>query len=78
MIGTYVIHQIECGAQVVPMFDSWAGHLCPTDYKTFALPYQKMVVDKVKAKYPNTPMILYIAITDLVRYAINQNHSFSL
>ncbi|MEA5480681.1 uroporphyrinogen decarboxylase [Pseudanabaena galeata UHCC 0370] len=61
MIGTYVIHQIECGAQVVQMFDSWAGHLCPTDYKTFALPYQKMVVDKVKAKYPDTPLILYIS-----------------
>lgn len=61
MIGTYVIHQIECGAQVVQMFDSWAGHLCPTDYATFALPYQKMVVDQVKAKYPDTPMILYIS-----------------
>ncbi|NUN64577.1 uroporphyrinogen decarboxylase [Pseudanabaena biceps] len=61
MIGAYVIHQIECGAQVVQMFDSWAGHLCPTDYATFALPYQKMVVDQVKAKYPDTPMILYIS-----------------
>ena len=61
MIGTYVIHQIECGAQVVQMFDSWSGHLCPTDYATFALPYQKMVVDQVKAKYPDTPMILYIS-----------------
>ena len=61
MVGTYAIHQIECGTQVVQMFDSWAGHLCPTDYKTFALPYQKMVVDKVKAKYPDTPLILYIS-----------------
>jgi uroporphyrinogen decarboxylase len=59
-IATYLSYQIESGAQVVQMFDSWAGQLSPTDYQTFALPYQKMVVEKVKAKHPDTPMILYI------------------
>jgi uroporphyrinogen decarboxylase len=60
-IGTYACHQIECGAQVVQLFDSWAGQLSPIDYRTFALPYQQQVVRKVKAKYPNTPLILYIS-----------------
>jgi uroporphyrinogen decarboxylase len=59
-IATYLSYQIESGAQVVQMFDSWAGQLSPQDYANFALPYQKMVVEKVKAKHPDTPMILYI------------------
>lgn len=59
-IAVYACYQIECGAQVVQMFDSWAGQLSPQDYETFAMPYQKRVVDKVKATHPETPMILYI------------------
>lgn len=60
-IATYVCYQIECGAQVVQLFDSWAGHLSPQDYATFALPYQQQIVDRVKATYPHTPLILYIS-----------------
>jgi uroporphyrinogen decarboxylase len=59
-IATYVCYQIECGAQVVQLFDSWAGQLSPSDYETLALPYEKAIVDQVKAKHPNTPIILYI------------------
>lgn len=60
-IGIYACHQIACGAQVVQLFDSWAGQLSPMDYRTFALPYQQQVVRRVKAQYPNTPLILYIS-----------------
>jgi uroporphyrinogen decarboxylase len=59
-IATYACYQIECGAQVVQMFDSWAGQLSPQDYDTFALPYQKMVFQKVKAVHPETPLILLV------------------
>jgi uroporphyrinogen decarboxylase len=59
-IATYVCYQIDCGAQIVQMFDSWAGQLSPVDYETFALPYEKMIVDLVKAVHPDTPLILYI------------------
>lgn len=59
-IATYACYQIDSGAQVVQMFDSWAGQLSPQDFETFALPYQQQVVQKVKATHPDTPLILYI------------------
>jgi len=60
-LAEYACYQIDSGAQVIQMFDSWAGNLAPADYDIFAGPYQKKVVDKVKAKYPDTPFIMYIA-----------------
>lgn len=59
-IATYACYQIDSGAQVVQLFDSWAGQLSPRDYETFALPYQQRVVSQVKAAHPETPLILYI------------------
>ncbi len=60
-IATYVRYQIDCGAQVVQLFDSWAGQLSPIDYDTFALPYQQRIVQQVKETHPDTPLILYIS-----------------
>ena len=60
-IATYVRYQIDSGAQVVQMFDSWAGQLSPIDYDTFALPYQQRIVQQVKQTHPDTPLILYIS-----------------
>lgn len=60
-IARYVRYQIDAGAQVVQLFDSWAGQLSPEDYRTFALPYQQQVVRQVKATHPDTPLILYIS-----------------
>ncbi len=60
-IGEYLKFQIKSGAQIVQIFDSWAGQLSPQDYDVFAGPYQKKVVDIVKETYPETPIILYIS-----------------
>ena len=59
-IGDYACFQIENGAELIQIFDSWAGHLSPRDYDEFAAPYQKMVLDKIKAKYPHVPTVVYI------------------
>jgi uroporphyrinogen decarboxylase len=60
-IATYICYQIDCGAQVVQMFDSWAGQLSPQDYDTFALPYQQQVFRKVRQTHPDTPLILLVS-----------------
>ena len=59
-IGDYALYQIENGAQLIQIFDSWAGHLSPRDYEEFAAPYQKMILDKIKANHPEIPTVVYI------------------
>ena len=60
-IGEYAIYQIEHGAQVIQIFDSWAGHLEPAEFDEWAAPYQKMVVDAIKSAHPEVPVIVYMA-----------------
>jgi len=59
-IGDYAIFQIENGAQVIQVFDSWAGNLSPLDYDIFAAPYQRKVIEKIKKAHPEVPTIMYI------------------
>jgi uroporphyrinogen decarboxylase len=39
--------QIKAGAEAIQIFDSWAGLLSPPDYKAFALPYTRKVIEHV-------------------------------
>ena len=59
-IAVYARYQIDCGAQVIQLFDSWAGQLSPQDYDTFALPYQQRVFRQIKQTHPDTPLILLV------------------
>jgi uroporphyrinogen decarboxylase len=59
-IGDYALFQIASGAQLIQIFDSWAGHLSASDYDTFAAPYQKQILDKIKKNYPDVPTVVYI------------------
>jgi len=59
-LAEYALFQIENGAQLIQIFDSWAGHLSPRDYDEFAAPYQKVILDKIKEKYPTVPTVIYI------------------
>lgn len=51
----YVQAQVEAGAQVIQIFDSWAGLLSPEDFNEWALPYLMEISDSVK----NVPVILF-------------------
>jgi len=48
-VTAYLCAQIDAGAQVVQMFDSWVGYVAPWDYERFVLPYSKKVLEAVKA-----------------------------
>jgi len=41
--------QIEAGARVVQLFDSWVGCLSPADYRTYVFPHTKRVIDALRA-----------------------------
>jgi len=60
-IADYASYQIENGAQIIQVFDSWAGHLTQEEFDEWASPYQQMVVSSIKEKHPEVPVIIYMA-----------------
>jgi len=56
-ISSYLLFQIESGAQVVQLFDTWAGDLARGDYEEFALPYTQKIFQAIGTRVPR---ILYI------------------
>ena len=50
LVGDYLQAQIEAGAQVVQLFDSWAGCLSPADYREYVLPYTRQTIAAVRAE----------------------------
>src|SRR3990170_1841631 len=52
ILGRYLNAQVEAGAQVLQIFDSWVGCLGPDDYKRFVQPYTKKVIDSVGGRVP--------------------------
>lgn len=59
VIIDYLIGQVDAGAQLLQVFDSWAGLLGPKTFRTFGLPYLEQIVDGVKAEHPDVPMIVF-------------------
>mgnify|MGYP002632703061 CR=1 FL=1 len=53
----YLIAQIEAGVDAVQIFDSWAGGLSETTFNTWVIEPTREIVNRIKAKYPNTPII---------------------
>ena len=56
-VGDFLVAQVDAGAQVVQLFDSWAGHLGPDDFRTFALPYLARAAGRVQAT--GAPLIVF-------------------
>lgn len=47
VVKTYLLAQIQAGAQAVQLFDSWVGVLSPEDYREFVLPHSRSVLSAV-------------------------------
>ena len=48
----YLNAQIDAGADALQVFDSWAGALCPDDYRRFVLPHVQALIAGVERRVP--------------------------
>lgn len=55
----YLSAQIEAGAEVVKLFDSWAGSLKGADFDDFALAPARRIIAAIKARHPGIPAIAF-------------------
>jgi len=44
----YLLAQVEAGAQVVQVFDSWVGALSPADYRRYVLPHMSGIFNGLR------------------------------
>ncbi|TPK88571.1 uroporphyrinogen decarboxylase [Mesorhizobium sp. B2-4-17] len=55
--AAYLIRQIEAGADVVQIFDSWSGVLDDASFERFCVQPMAEIVRQVRAVYPDVPII---------------------
>lgn len=55
----YLSRQIEAGAEVVKLFDSWAGSLKGQDFDDFAVEPARRIISALKARHPGVPIIAF-------------------
>jgi len=55
----YLSAQIAAGAEVVKLFDSWAGSLKGQDFDDFAVAPVARIVAALKARHPGVPVIAF-------------------
>ncbi|MGH0035157.1 MAG: uroporphyrinogen decarboxylase [Myxococcota bacterium] len=58
MTVDYLTAQVEAGAQVVQLFDTWAGLLSPSDYRSWVLPTHREIAERLDRS--RAPLILYV------------------
>jgi uroporphyrinogen decarboxylase len=59
VIVDYLIQQVEAGAQMLQVFDSWAGLHGPETFRTFCLPYLAEIAEEVSAAHPDVPLVVF-------------------
>lgn len=55
----YLSEQIKAGAEVVKIFDSWAGSLQGADFDDFSLAPIQRITSQIKALHPGIPVIAF-------------------
>ena len=55
----YLSKQIEAGAEVVKLFDSWAGSLKGEDFVNYALKPADKITQELKQRHPGIPVIAF-------------------
>jgi uroporphyrinogen decarboxylase len=55
----YLSAQIDAGAEVVKVFDSWAGSLRGQDFEDFAVEPARRIISALKERHPGIPVIAF-------------------
>lgn len=55
----YLSEQIKAGAEVVKIFDSWAGSLTGPDFDAYSLKPMQRITAEIKALHPGVPVIAF-------------------
>jgi uroporphyrinogen decarboxylase len=55
----YLSEQVKAGAEVVKLFDSWAGSLKGQDFEDFAVAPAAKIIAAMKARFPRLPIIAF-------------------
>lgn len=55
--ATYLINQINAGAEAVQIFDSWAGALDAQSFKRWCIQPTREIVEMVREAHPHVPII---------------------
>ena len=55
----YLSMQVQAGAEVVKLFDSWAGSLKGQDFTDFAVKPAARIISALKARHPGLPIIAF-------------------
>ena len=55
----YLSMQVQAGAEVVKLFDSWAGSLSGQDFLDFAVQPAARIIAELKARHPGLPVIAF-------------------
>jgi len=58
-VTAYLCRQIEAGAEVVKLFDSWAGVLAPDGFRRWSLDPLARITAALKARHPAVPVIVF-------------------
>ena len=60
-VGLYLNAQINAGAQVIMIFDTWGGVLSTPAYKAFSLAYMQQILDQLQREHEGNkiPVILF-------------------
>ena len=48
----YLREKVKAGADVIQLFDSWGGLLCPQDYQVFSWFYSQQIIDALSSSVP--------------------------
>jgi len=51
-VSRYLVAQLDSGAQVVQLFDSWVGCLGPDDYRRYVLPHSRAALAEAAKRAP--------------------------